>query len=90
MRQSELQAKGQRPINGKVTTGSGTIKGKKKANKKKAPQNGFEKRASDSSGHTIGKKKSFQKMQQQSQASLKYYQVTTKTTLASSHQFFKS
>ena len=73
MRQSELQAqaKQQKPINGKVTTGSGTIKGKKKVNKKKTPQVGVEKRASDSSGHTIGKKKSFQKAQQQSQASLK-------------------
>ena len=41
LRQSELQAKQQRPINGKVTTGSGTIKGKKKAvNKKKTPQVG--------------------------------------------------
>ena len=66
MRQSELQTKGQKPINGKVTTGSGTIKGKKKGNKKKTPQIGFEKRASDSSGHTISKKKYFQKTQQQS------------------------
>ena len=71
MRQSELQAKQQKPINGKITTGSGTTKGKKKVNKKKTPQVGYEKRASDSSGHTISKKKSFQKTGQQSHTSLK-------------------